>query len=331
MTSVRSTKGCHTCRVRKKKCDEGHPVCANCANRGIPCYGYDPGVSGKQHWAQVEISIRKAAERNYRERRKRRSQIEPEIKLDKATTAVQGHRGFDIPPCQLITWDSTTTTQASSPLLSPHTPPFSSPQSGITAQAKHTTTDVVAMTALVADAGPLSPLTTQRSLFWDGCLSAYTMPGRRQDTLLLVHYLQNVFPLQFGFYPQFTSASSEQRHLGFLDLVLRSKPLYLACLSVSLCHHDVMRAGLNKVHSYSIASMDLTRMHSLSLKETKKIVGLLETLKGSELLAVGVETLACIQQLLSVEVFPESKTHAPKIIANILGFSRCRRILGVAF
>jgi hypothetical protein len=73
-----------------------------------------------------------------------------------------------------------------------------------------------------------------------------------------------------------------------------------------------MRAGLNKVHSYSIASMDLTRIHSLSLKETKKIVGLLETLKGSELLAVGVETLACIQQLLSVEVFPESKTHTPK-------------------
>ncbi|KAK0615231.1 fungal-specific transcription factor domain-containing protein [Bombardia bombarda] len=43
MSPVQRTKsGCWTCRLRRKKCQEGGPPCANCRERGILCHGYGP-------------------------------------------------------------------------------------------------------------------------------------------------------------------------------------------------------------------------------------------------------------------------------------------------
>jgi len=39
---LRSKQGCWTCRLRKKKCDEGRPLCALCTSLSITCYGYGP-------------------------------------------------------------------------------------------------------------------------------------------------------------------------------------------------------------------------------------------------------------------------------------------------
>ena len=38
----RTRHGCHTCRYRKKKCDEGKPTCQNCERGGFQCSGYEP-------------------------------------------------------------------------------------------------------------------------------------------------------------------------------------------------------------------------------------------------------------------------------------------------
>ncbi|EMC97736.1 hypothetical protein BAUCODRAFT_122162 [Baudoinia panamericana UAMH 10762] len=40
--SNRTKTGCHTCRRRKKKCDEAKPTCANCERSGHSCEGYGP-------------------------------------------------------------------------------------------------------------------------------------------------------------------------------------------------------------------------------------------------------------------------------------------------
>ena len=39
---LRSKQGCWTCRLRKKKCDEGRPLCSLCTSLSITCYGYGP-------------------------------------------------------------------------------------------------------------------------------------------------------------------------------------------------------------------------------------------------------------------------------------------------
>ncbi|KAL4790139.1 fungal-specific transcription factor domain-containing protein [Aspergillus venezuelensis] len=36
-TPMRSRTGCQTCRRRKKKCDENHPICGGCSRNNIPC------------------------------------------------------------------------------------------------------------------------------------------------------------------------------------------------------------------------------------------------------------------------------------------------------
>ncbi|CDK29250.1 unnamed protein product [Kuraishia capsulata CBS 1993] len=40
MVRTRSTKGCWTCKLRKKKCDEVQPNCDRCTKSGIECLGY---------------------------------------------------------------------------------------------------------------------------------------------------------------------------------------------------------------------------------------------------------------------------------------------------
>lgn len=39
---LRSKKGCWTCRVRKKKCDERRPICGTCDSLTLYCHGYGP-------------------------------------------------------------------------------------------------------------------------------------------------------------------------------------------------------------------------------------------------------------------------------------------------
>ncbi|KAK9480038.1 hypothetical protein V1514DRAFT_270012, partial [Lipomyces japonicus] len=38
----RTKTGCLTCRKRRIKCDERHPMCFNCAKSKRVCMGYDP-------------------------------------------------------------------------------------------------------------------------------------------------------------------------------------------------------------------------------------------------------------------------------------------------
>lgn len=40
--SNRTKTGCHTCRSRKKKCDETKPICENCKRGNFECAGYGP-------------------------------------------------------------------------------------------------------------------------------------------------------------------------------------------------------------------------------------------------------------------------------------------------
>lgn len=49
---LRNKHGCWTCRLRKKKCDEGRPYCSTCDSLSIPCYGYGPKPEWMDHGDQ---------------------------------------------------------------------------------------------------------------------------------------------------------------------------------------------------------------------------------------------------------------------------------------
>src|ERR1700710_2363853 len=82
MSGARSTKGCYTCRFRKKKCGEQRPICLNCRSRGIQCYGYEAKPdwlkrSGEPGWDnKLAQELRRAAERNHKARKSKRFKSE---------------------------------------------------------------------------------------------------------------------------------------------------------------------------------------------------------------------------------------------------------------
>nr|A0A8J9RZ21.1 RecName: Full=Transcription factor phomR; AltName: Full=Phomopsin biosynthesis cluster protein R [Diaporthe leptostromiformis]BDA39143.1 transcriptional regulator [Diaporthe leptostromiformis] len=59
-TAAKRTKsGCWTCRLRRKKCNEGGPPCDNCEARGIHCHGYGPRPQWKDRGALEREEARK--------------------------------------------------------------------------------------------------------------------------------------------------------------------------------------------------------------------------------------------------------------------------------
>ena len=55
--SNRTKTGCHTCRGRKKKCDEGKPTCQNCDRGGFVCNGYGPKPANSKVTGQRQVPL----------------------------------------------------------------------------------------------------------------------------------------------------------------------------------------------------------------------------------------------------------------------------------
>lgn len=125
------------------------------------------------------------------------------------------------------------------------------------------------------------------------------------DLTLIMNYLDNVFPLQFYFY----QPSSTERGRGWLlSLLLRAKSSYFTALAFSSLHQLIF------VHKGDIImeqrlSADLDKYHIIALSELQKQLDLLPTTSGYEHLKMGVEILACMIQLMSIEVFRETKQY----------------------
>lgn len=54
---LRSKRGCWTCRLRKKRCDESRPHCSTCESLSITCYGFGP----KPEWMDDAVKKRQVA------------------------------------------------------------------------------------------------------------------------------------------------------------------------------------------------------------------------------------------------------------------------------
>ncbi|KAF7183737.1 hypothetical protein CNMCM7691_004087 [Aspergillus felis] len=70
---ARSNKGCWTCRIRHRKCDESVPACRECTERRIHCHGYGP----QPDWVQDPIKLKRellrikvAVKENFRQTKK---------------------------------------------------------------------------------------------------------------------------------------------------------------------------------------------------------------------------------------------------------------------
>jgi hypothetical protein len=124
-----------------------------------------------------------------------------------------------------------------------------------------------------------------------------------QDLAMIMNYLDIIFPLQFYFY----QPSTAERGRGWLlSLLLRDKSSYYTALSFSVLQQLIFVHKGNAVMEQRLLE-ELDQYHSLAIAELQRQLDYLPSVSGAEHLKTGLGTLACTIQLMSIEVFRETK------------------------
>jgi hypothetical protein len=183
--------------------------------------------------------------------------------------------------------------------------------------------------ALTSTRRPPSPLTLS-SLWYQSNFGTTYNVHNNAELGLLMHYLDNVFCLQFGFSSPDHSSSAPGCGRGwYLDTLLRCKPLYFATLSIS-AHHQYLVKGGDVAAAWAPSgagkgsedltgksmvgskgelakvgmSWDAERNFLMALKGLQGIIDNFQEqgLKGVELLKAWWQVLGTMCQVLSLEV-----------------------------
>jgi hypothetical protein len=141
-------------------------------------------------------------------------------------------------------------------------------------------------------------VTSLERVWWDSSLpSAHYM--LRSDIKHLMTFLDVIFPLQFGFY----DLSENTDRSWLLCTLVDTEPLYKASLSVTVSYE----ASLRNDNQNEVTDLDpyARRLQIEALRGLQQCVDELgtELYSGKELLRLGMQALATMTQLLSLEVF----------------------------
>jgi hypothetical protein len=121
-----------------------------------------------------------------------------------------------------------------------------------------------------------------------------------EEAELIMHYLDQVFYIQFPFYGLSTTASGRGWLLSLLGKV---KPLYSAVLALSQFHRNSLRQVTTNnatVDAHKFYRMQVR--YNMALKELQIIIGESLTWSGTTGLIRSIQALTCILQLLFFEV-----------------------------
>lgn len=306
----RSKGGCWTCKLRKKKCDEGQPSCASCLSLGIDCHGYGPRPAwmdgGSAEKAQLETwRLKVKLITNQKRRLRARQQISPspEVHLSQKSyhrvspsfpdTAGDVHlTPQSLPPADKLEDYAVALSKAWIPQWSPEQPE-ESPR--------------IDSSSTLSLATPYASSELHQQHIYN------SLPAvRENDVSLLMDYLDYVFPLQFPFYRK-TAAEGGRGWL--LSFIMQLEPLCHAALSVTayFMHFEVLlqtyeqHFGLirhiRELPACSRLESQLTE-HILTINRISKLLSRLEHLErpGSEMhLSEYIELLSCIAMLISLE------------------------------
>ncbi|KAL5049093.1 hypothetical protein BDW71DRAFT_195570 [Aspergillus fruticulosus] len=119
--SRRTRQGCWTCKTRRRRCDRTRPMCRACAERGLPCEGYEvrlrwgTGIASRGRFtgadAPVAASIPPRAQGRRRDRsRDRRRQFQVADRSSERGSGsgalVRENTGFELDPLPSESWKS---------------------------------------------------------------------------------------------------------------------------------------------------------------------------------------------------------------------------------
>ncbi|EMR81243.1 putative c6 transcription protein [Botrytis cinerea BcDW1] len=262
--AIRSNRGCWTCRIRKKKCDEVQPGCLRCKNVNVEChYGpkpkwIDDPKCGKEELERIKVIVAASASKKRAAFRARKNAgllsplpRSPESPSPSTTTEI-AKKGDNL---QII--DN---------VIQTSTPPM---------EMNHDNPNE-----------PKSPLFPE----WI----------EDQEASLMMHYLDHVFFIQFRFHTP--SLSSGRGWL--LSLLTKTKPLYHAALTLSAFHRQSLILERESGQAETDYLHELQHHYDLALKglqdfihENNRNVSEQGAFDGN------IQILACMIQLISFELF----------------------------
>ncbi|KAH8593049.1 fungal-specific transcription factor domain-containing protein [Bisporella sp. PMI_857] len=267
-SSARSTKGCWTCRLRKKKCDEGKPVCLSCNNLAITCHRYGPKpewMDGKRREKDMAETIRRAVKETTAEKKR--------IAMKRRQQPRQQSNGY--------------TNNAAAKEPTHPTPPA-------------TTLPSAAQTDWSDGWGGRTMNRVSPLIATDHPLSDFSVVPGEIDAELLMHYLDHVFPLQFPFYKPSVIAGGRG---WLLSILTTTKPLYHAAISLAAYHRRSMlcRDSASKDHGLDLES--LGRQYARALSELRQYLAKIGDKNEARTQVENIEVLSCLAMLISLEIF----------------------------
>ncbi|KAF2491427.1 hypothetical protein BU16DRAFT_515793 [Lophium mytilinum] len=238
----RSTTGCWTCRLRRKKCDEQSPACSVCTSLALTCHGYGARpqwMDGQGRERRMAESIRQAVKETASQKRR----------------AAMLRRNQDSAPSTSLS--GTNTADGSS---SPNDCTLSSSRSSSLAYSDE------------------------------------------DEASLLMHYLDHVFPLQFPFYkPSILDGGRG----WLLSILMQTKPLYYAALSLAAYHLQSIRCpSVKYAESGCWGAARAQEQRVLAIEGLRKH---LEAISGSakkRSLVDNIEMLCSMVLLIALEARP---------------------------
>jgi hypothetical protein len=284
--SLRSKQGCWTCRLRKKKCDEARPHCSTCISLSITCYGFgtrpdwmDDGEKEKSIANGIKEVVKRTSRRRTATTQVPKSRTSTIILAPKPSNSSSENSSQSPKPNLELGTDSTMH----------HEPPREQADRTIQAESNTITTNSVP-----EDFHPLE--------HYDVATSG-TIPISMDDSILLMHFLDNVFPLQ---YPMYTPEVLDGGRGWLLANLLQSKPLYYAVLAISSYHHRMI--VLEKLdHPCQIAALIQQEKH------LEVCLSLVNHYAKNSCPTNGLGIATCIVQLVFYEVIPDSGEQSPAL------------------
>jgi len=270
--SVRSTKGCWTCRLRKKKCDEGKPVCLTCNNLAVTCHRYGPKpewMDSKYREKDMAEIIRRAVKETTAEKKRvamRRRQQQRQQANGSLNNAAAEEPTHPAPPA--TTLPSAAQTDWSN---------------GWGGRAKNHASQLIATDSL----------------------PDFSVVPERIDAELLMHYLDHVFPLQFPFYKPSVAAGGRG---WLLSILTTTKPLYHAAISLAAYHRQsiLCRDSASKDHGLDLEFLE--RQYARALSELGQYLAKIGDKNEARTQVENIDVLSCLAMLISLEVGISSDT-----------------------
>jgi hypothetical protein len=246
---LRSSHGCWTCRIRKKKCDETKPACGTCKSLSLLCHGYGPkpewldgGAKERDMVVKIQHSVKQETSRKRR------------LRIERREVFKENGRGHNSHP-----------QNGDSEIHSNSGEALNKPANTISASNRR---NIVPETAI-----------------------------DEEEESLLMHYLDYVFPLQFRFYQPLPSTGGRG---WLLSILLRTKPLYYAAITLSAYHRQSVTCQRDTRIKCTLG--DLLNRHIQAIKELRLFLEGFGPNSLPNTLPELVEIIACMALLVSLEV-----------------------------